>query len=508
VIANLLRQQARHRPESPFVITPTQTITFLDMLELVEAAKDRLRQAISPGARVMVLCGNRPAFLVAWFAINDLGGIAVPVNTSLGGDGLLRLAAQSGSTVLVAEPDFLAKNGSVLEALFEPSATVIVDGDFERTPGHGSPRASTEAVLTPELGTPSTILYTSGTTGQPKGAVIPLGAYLQAADDMVASSGLTADDRIMVCLPLYHANPQMYAVLPALKCGAAVILLPRFSASRFFDQARTFGATAFTYVGTILKILLAHHPAEVRDHALRWCVGGGAPKEVWEAIEGRFNVKVRELYGMTETGGWVSMNTPWATAIGSVGAPRPGVDIAILDDQRRPVPVSTTGEIAVRSSRPYLFFAEYWRDIEATESIHHDSWLLTGDLGSLDANGFLYFSGRKKDLIRRAGEMISPVEIEEGLLRHSAVAECVVTSLPHDVLDEEIVAAVVARHPVTQHELQDFLGRSLPGFMIPEYITFVTEIPKTETTKVKRFEVAERIGRERAGQTRHDGYVE
>jgi long-chain acyl-CoA synthetase len=499
VITNLLRRQARHRPDSPFVITPTQTISFLDMLGLVEAATDRLRHAISPRVRVMVLCGNRPAFLVVWFAINDLGGIAVPVNTAVIGDGLRRIAAQSGSTVLVAEPDLLAKNRPTLDALFEPSAIVMVDAGFERPPGHGSTRARMQPALTPELGTPSTILYTSGTTGQPKGAVIPVGAYLQAADDMVASSGMTANDRIMVFLPLYHANPQMYAVLPALKCGAAVIILPRFSASRFFDQARAYGATAFTYVGTILKILLANHATEVRDHALCWCVGGGAPKEVWDAVEDRFNVSVRELYGMTETGGWVSMNTPWATAVGSVGVARPGVDIAILDDDRRPLPVSTTGQIAVRSSRPYLFFTEYWKDIEATQSIRHDSWLLTGDLGNLDADGFLYFSGRKKDLIRRAGEMISPVEIEEGLLRHSAVAECVVTSLSHDVLGEEIVAAVVARHPVTQEELKEFLRRAMPGFMIPEYITFVKEIPKTETTKVKRFEVARSIRRERAG---------
>jgi long-chain acyl-CoA synthetase len=498
VITNLLRQQARTRPDSPFVITPTQTITFFDMLELVEAATDRMRRAISPGVRVMVLCGNRPAFLVAWFAINDLGGIAVPVNTAVVGESLRRLAAQSEATVLVAEGDFLAKNGPVLHALFEPSAIMIVDGRLERMPGPRLARVGTQPVVTLELGTPSTILYTSGTTGQPKGAVIPLGAYLQAADDMVASSDLTAADRIMIVLPLYHANPQMYAVLPALRCGASVIILPQFSASRFFDQARSFGATAFTYVGTILKILLANHPTEIRDHALRWCVGGGAPKEVWEAIEARFNVSVRELYGMTETGGWVSMNTPQASAVGSVGVARPGVDIAILDDEHRPVPAETTGEIAVGTSRPYLFFTEYWKDIEATKSMFHKSWLLTGDLGSLDADGFLYFNGRKKDLIRRAGEMISPVEIEEVLLRHSAVAECVVASLPHEVLGEEVVAAVVARHSVTQEELKEFLRKAIPDFMIPEHIVFVNEIPKTETTKVKRFEVAQSIRRERA----------
>lgn len=200
----------------------------------------------------------------------------------------------------------------------------------------------------------NSILYTSGTTGLPKGAVLPHQAYVSAGIDMVRSLDVSADDRIMVFLPLFHANPQMYAVTSILRAGATMVLLPKFSASRFFEDAKAYGATGFTYVGTVLSILEKQHPGERREHQLKWCVGGGAPERVWREVESRFSVRVNELYGMTETGGWVTMNTADETRLGSVGRPRKGVEISIRDPEGLPVRV---GEKA-RSPR-YRWWTAY-----------------------------------------------------------------------------------------------------------------------------------------------------
>jgi acyl-coenzyme A synthetase/AMP-(fatty) acid ligase len=216
-------------------------------------------------------------------------------------------------------------------------------------------------------------------------------------------------------------------------------------------------------------------------------------------IEERFGVKVRELYGMTETGGWVSMNTGGATRAGSVGRPRAGVEVRILDDEKLAVGPDLVGEIVARSEREDLFFTEYWRDADATNAVLRDSWLFTGDRGHLDEDGFLYFDGRSKDLIRRAGEMISPVEIERALLGNPSVVDCAVAGLADLILGEEIVAAVVVSGPTTTKSLQDSLRGTIPEYMIPSYFIFVEQIPRTETTKVKRFEVAEMVSRERSG---------
>ncbi|MGH8813179.1 MAG: class I adenylate-forming enzyme family protein, partial [Advenella sp.] len=308
MITDQLYVHAANQPTKVFLVYETAEITYGDMAGMVASFSKRLHDiGVRAGSRVALLCGNRPAFLVSWFAISELGAIAVPLNVSLVGEGLRYTLSQSEAQVVLIEPQLYQTKRDVIDGLADCLQKELIEAALD-APCLDAP-ARWRREREPEPTSANSILYTSGTTGLPKGAVLPHQAYVSAGIDMVRSLEISADDRIMVFLPLFHANPQMYAVTSTLRAGATMVLLPKFSASRFFDDAKAYGATGFTYVGTVLSILEKQHPGERRDHQLKWCVGGGAPERVWREIESRFSIRVNELYGMTETGGWVTMNT-------------------------------------------------------------------------------------------------------------------------------------------------------------------------------------------------------
>lgn len=489
MIAERFFARAEAAPERPFLVFGGQTTSYGEMVALVtRCAEAFAAEGIGVGDHVAMLCGNRPAYLVAWFALMELGAVTVPLNSALVGEGLRYTLTQSEARVLLIEPTLLAEKRPTLSDL---PIRVVEIGEPEETPCEAAPRPQREAPAPSAL---NSILYTSGTTGQPKGVMIPNGAYAAAGDDMSAALQLTADDRMMVFLPLFHANPQMYAVASAVTVGAALILLPKFVAGEFLETAQATGATGFTYVGTVLSLLAKKLPAQAHDHQLRWCVGGGAPLDEWIAIEERLGVAVRELYGMTETGGWVTLNHAGASRRGTVGPARPGMEIAIRALDGTPAAPGQTGQILVRSSRADILTPGYWNKPKATAEAWIDGWLHTGDLGRLDADGFLSFEGRAKELIRRGGEMISPVEIEQALLRSPAVAECAVVAVADAVMGDEILAAIVPAAPIEAEAVVAGLEGQLPRYMHPRYIAFVEALPKTETNKIIRSRVAEAAG--------------
>ncbi len=310
--------------------------------------------------------------------------------------------------------------------------------------------------------------------------------YLACGRATPAMVRLRCDDRIMVFLPLFHANPQMYAVMSALETGAALVLRPKFSVSSFLADVKRFRATGFTYVGTVLSMLAARLTERDRDHALRFCVGGGAPADVWRSIEERFGVKVHELYGMTEIGGWVTGNTVEYSKFGTCGLPRYDMEVRIFDENDCPVAARERGEIVVRPREPFTILSGYYKNPEPMLAATRNLWFHTGDCGWLDNDGYLHFHGRLKELIRRAGENISPVEIEIALLDHPDIADAAIVGVPDPILGEEIKAVIVARRPITPDVIINALAGRVPDFMMPRYVEFVTSIPKTETQKIQR----------------------
>jgi crotonobetaine/carnitine-CoA ligase len=333
------------------------------------------------------------------------------------------------------------------------------------------------------------ITYTSGTTGWPKAVVNPHWAYIAAAEDLRDYVKLIPEDIIYTCLPLYHANPQVYCVLTALVNEGSLALAERFSASRFWKDIHFYKATAFSYVGAVLPILLSQPEREEEKRtSVKKCFGGGAPKEIHEAATRRFGLQVCELYGMSETGTWNTINRPGKIKLGSVGQARESFELKIFDDQDNELPIGQVGEIVVRPRAPFIMFSEYYKMPEETLKCYGNLWFHTGDMGRVDSEGYFYFCGRKKENIRRGGENITPYEIEKALADHPAVAEAAAVGVPDPILGEEIKAYIVLRegHSVQPQTLIEQCREKVPKFMIPRYIEFASHLPKTASEKVQK----------------------
>lgn len=469
-----------------FVVTDDGSYSFATINDRARRFATQLRQdGIQRGDHVAILAGNHAAFIVAWFGIVMVGAVAATLNNQLIADGLRYTVKQSAAKLIVADRAWIEHGHHYLTGELAAIPLIVIenergfiDGLDRFTPGEPAPIARADTMA---------ILYTSGTTGLPKGVMNSHAAYAASGAQAARLVGLQPDDRLMVFLPMFHVNPQMMGVMSALTVGACVLLRPRFSASAFFDDAKAFGATGCTYVGTILAMLVNRFPGEQRDHAIRFCFGGGAPKDVWRAIEDRFGIRVHESYGMTEIGGWTSSNTIAAPRFGSTGFVRDDIELRIVDADDEPVPAGTKGEIVARPLVNNVILKGYWEKPQRFVESLSNLWFHSGDSGSMDEDGYLYYHGRLKDLIRRGGEMVSPVEVETRLLTMPGVADCAIIGVPDPVMDEEVKAVVVCEDAaIAPAEVRRFLGDYFPGYMLPRYIEFRDAIPKTETQKVLR----------------------
>lgn len=477
---------ARTQAEAPFLLYEDQCWSFGAVADAALRGAGWLDTlGVQRGDRVVVAIGNRPLFLFTWFALLARGAVAVPVSHEMFGDPLRYIVQQSASRFLFCETPEQARFAADLRECDIAVRAFEDEAEFLGAIAAFAPAAA-DGLAQAEDHTAAAILYTSGTTGLPKGVVIPNRSYLAAGEKVTQAIGITRDDRILTFLPLHHANPQMYSVMSALTVGCSVAIVPKFSASKFLQQAEHFRATGFTYVGTVLSILAKEWAAPVQS-PLRWCVGGGAPRAVWERLTGLLPVQVHELYGMTETGGLVTINAKVRYRFGSVGAARDDFDVVVLGNDGRILPPGQVGEIAVRPREPYVMTTGYFRKPEETLAAMDNLWFHTGDLGRFDADGYLYFEGRKKELIRRGGEMISPVEIELAALKFAHIADCAAVGVADDILEEEVKLVIVQREGFEAGALITYLREVLPRHMVPRYLEFVAEIPKTPTQKVQRF---------------------
>ena len=491
-LGDLLTRKAKKNKGKPYLYFQDEVVSY----EAINGCANQMANAfsalgISKGDHVTVMLPNCPEYLYCWFGLAKIGAVIVTINTQIKGDSLKYLIEASDSKLVAISPDFLPQYEAIKQKIKGVDMVVMTDELFRKS--SISPLSDIPAIEDIE---PLIISFTSGTTGLPKLVRNSHRAYITAARDLASCYlEISEEDRIYSPLPLYHANPQVYCVLTALAADASIVVAPRFSASRFWDDVRKYNATAFSYVGAILPILLAQpeRPDDIDVPATK-CVGGGAPKEVYEAVTRRFGVEVHELYGMSETGTFNTINRPGKGKAGSVGQVREGFDVRIFDDKDNELCPGEVGEIVIRPTKPYIMFDGYHKSPEETVESSSNWWFHTGDFGKVDEEGYYYFCGRKKESIRRGGENISSYDIENAINAHPSVAESAAFGIADPVMEEEIGVAVVLKPSLTlsQKEIVAWCEPRLPKFLIPRYIEFMEKLPKSASEKVQKGVLKER----------------
>jgi oxalate---CoA ligase len=458
----------------------------------VGALADQLRTAgLGPGDRIAIVLPNGPAMALVLLAAMAVG-CAAPLNPRYREDEFRFYLDDLGAAALVTregespEAHAAAPSGTVRigvggDGLAVQLSTAAPDG---RTPAAGRPSAED----------PGLVLHTSGTTSRPK--IVPLRQrnLAQSARNIAASLQLTAADRSLTVMPLFHIHGIMAGLLAPLAAGGSVICTPGFDAFKFHRWVEELQPTYYTAVPTMHQMVLARAP-ERRATTLRFVRSSSAslPGPVLASLSGLFGVPVVEAYGMTEASHQMTCNPlpPGVAKPGSVGRPA-GIEVAILDATNRVLPPGQRGEVAIRGA---TVVDGYENNPEANAAAFTDGWFRTGDEGRLDEDGYLFLTGRLKEQINRGGEKISPLEVDDILLGHPAVAEAVTFAIPHDKLGEDVGAAVVlvVGHEVSEGDLRAHVGRQLAPFKVPARILFLTELPKGATGKVQRIGLAARL---------------
>lgn len=468
------------------------SVSYGAMMARVEAWRSAfLREGYGQGHRVGLLLKNRPDFLEAWFALNALGASVVPINPYLRGGELEYIVGHSEMAAAVVLPDRVAEVDAAARAagrpipVFSPGGRVVapLDGPRDRVAGDGA----TECAL----------LYTSGTTGQPKGCVLTNEYYCYSGDWYRDAGGLMAlrdGDRMLTPLPVYHMNAMAVSVMAMLTVGGCLILLDRFRPSTWWGQVRDSRATCLHYLGVMPSMLMgAPASPRDRDHSVRFGFGAGVEKSLHGPFEDRFGFPLLEAWAMTETGSGAAIcanREPRKIGTSCFGRPTREVEVRIVDDAGQDVAGDRPGELLVRragSNPRFGFFRDYLKDPQATKDAWRGGWFHTGDIVSRDDDGDLHFVDRKKNIIRRSGENIAAVEVEILLQAHPLVRQCGVTAIPDPVRGDEVAALIVLDPPGQEPAaIVQWALERMAYYKVPGWIALVPALPLTATEKIQR----------------------
>ncbi|NGN64735.1 long-chain fatty acid--CoA ligase [Streptomyces sp. A7024] len=487
-VATILQDSATRHPDRTAVVEDGDRISYRELWQEVLGFAAELRaRGVRPGDRVAVLLPNTADFPRAYYAVLVAGGTVVPVHALLVADEVAYVLRHSGCAAVVS-------GGPLRPVAEEAAAAVGIDVLDVRT--DRAPLPLPEPRRPDDI---AAILYTSGTTGRPKGAQLThLNLTMNAAVCAQDLLGLTPDDVVLGCLPLFHSYGQSCAMNAALRAAATLVLTPRFTGPGALRLLAEEEVTVFMGVPTMYHALTEAAAAEPRrPAALRVAVSGGAalPVALLERFEAAFDTVILEGYGLTETSPVATFNQhATGRRPGTVGHPVWGVEAGIADaaDDKRIalLPDGSTGEVVLRG---HNIFAGYLDDPDATAAAVVDGWFRTGDLGVRDPDGFLRIVDRKKDLIIRGGFNVYPREVEEVLARHPAIAQVSVIGLPDESRGEEICAAVVLRQgaAATPGDLADWARERLGKHKYPRIVRLLDDLPLGPSGKVLKRELRE-----------------
>ena len=450
---------------------------------------------VQPGDRVATMLDPTIDHVACWFGTAWAGAVEVPVNTDYKGTFLEHILRESGASVLIVEDRWVDR----LAPLDLPELRhVVVVGSYPgATSSHGVDLHALEALESgsPVAPVPRTeqdltyILYTSGTTGPSKGVMHSGGSALWTAKVWVDMMQLTEDDVAYSMLPLFHVTARSAATTANMWAGGATVLRSRFTASGFWDDVRSVGATNFMYMGAVITLLAAQEPKpDDLDNSMRMGGGAAAPPHLRDMFRERFGVELIEVFGMTEIGTATGPLPGRPSPPGTMGKPFDHLQIEIHDEDDNPVAPDIPGEIVVRPARSNAIFKGYWGNPEATVEAWRNLWFHTGDRGTMSPEGGVTFIDRIKDSLRRRGENISSFEVERSVNGHPAVLECAAYAVKSELTDDEVMVAVVLQEGATiePEELFRYCIDCMPRFAVPRYVRVMDELPKTPTNRVQK----------------------
>jgi carnitine-CoA ligase len=496
-VGDLLRAGVTRHPEREFLVYEhgdgaVDSFTWAATLERSGQAAARLAEAgVRHGDRIHLHLSNRPEFLFLWFAAALMGASIVPTNTASSANELAYIVGHAGTRLSITESSL---EPVVVQACSQLGAGTEVwscDRD-EIYSMAGSSHGSTTVDPLDELG----VIYTSGTTSKPKGVIVTHANYLWSGEVVAKGHGLSPADRLIVTLPLFHANAQYYSTMGALQTGATLILLSRFSASRYIGQCSAHRATVGSlFAAPIRMILLQEQQPHWRDHSLRLVLFAqnltAAELTEWDE---RIGAPLMQQYGMTETIGPPLMNPLWGERDHStLGRVTLGYTCSVVRDDGSDAAIGEPGELLVSGKPGTTLTPGYVNDPVATNAALGNGWLRTGDIVRVDRGGWFTFVDRSKDMIKRGGENVAASEIESVLADHPSVREVAVVGVPDPVRDEAIVAFVVSAGPADAEELHDWCAERLATFRVPGRFVFCETLPRTPVGKIQKHLLAAQL---------------
>ena len=447
---------------------------------------------IGRGDKVHVHLWNCPEFFDVWFGAARLGAVIVPTNPLLTADELTYVVGHAGTKLSVTQSDLLGTVSSVAG-----DRPVLVTGEASGTARSFDDELAEASPI--EDGDPgptdvAAVLYTSGTTSRPKGVLVTHANYLHVGEVVAHHLRVTPEDRMLITLPLFHANAQYYSTMSALVTGSSVIVMARFSASRWASVAKSHQATLASLFAAPIRMLLAQprNGDHARNQLRAVLFSQNVTEEQLAEFEERFDCPLLQLYGMTETIAPPTLNPLYGERRNmTIGRPTLGARLRVVGEDGAEVPDGEVGELLVGGESGTTLMAGYLGDDDATRAALMDGWLRTGDNVRVDEAGYLHFVDRAKDMIKRAGENVAASEIESALNAHPAVFESAAIGVADAMRDEAIAAFVVLANEasVTENELTEWCASRLAAFKVPGSIEFVDSLPRTSVGKIQKEEL-------------------
>jgi crotonobetaine/carnitine-CoA ligase len=491
-IVTLVREALDAEPEKPvFIFEDGVVVSREQFRAAVEQFAGYLSERVKPGDQVLIMLENRVEFMVAWIAVNACGASLVSMNTSAGEHDAGHIVADSDAVLAVVgeeHEDLITRTGH------GGTEIVVVRGSepdgLDAYSSPSGPLALEDVKVDPEAVT--NVYYTSGTTGPPKGCMVGHDYWVRFVELYLGLYGLGPDDRLLCCLQFFYNDPP-WLFLTSLRAGVPLVAMRRFSVSRFWPVVVEHGITRLFGLAAIPALLLKGEPRpEESEQKVDFALHIGIPAALHEEFVSRWGFPWVEGYGLTESGLVVGMPLEYAekmTGTGSIGLPCPGVSIRLVDDDGAEVGVDEPGEILIQAPG---MMRGYLNRPEATAETMVKGWLRSGDLARRDAEGFLYFLGRKKDIVRRSGENVAAAEVENVLRSHSQVLEAAVVPVPDELRGEEVKAYIglveeTSADAVPPATLVEFCRARLSKHKVPRYIEYRTDpFPRTPSMRVKK----------------------